>query len=119
AGVSLEQASSEMQRMFAELTKEAPQLNARRTVILMPLHEQLVGDLRPAVLALVGAVGLVLLVACVNVANLLLARSAARERAAGMRAALGAGTSRLVRQTRTEGLVLAAAGGAAALVVAA
>ena len=119
AGVSLEQASSEMRQMFTELAKEAPQLNARRTVILMPLHEQLVGDLRPAVLALVGAVGLVLLVACVNVANLLLARSAAREREVGMRAALGAGTSRLVRQMLTESLVLAAAGGAAGLFVAA
>ena len=112
AGVSLEQASSEMRRMFAELAKEAPQLNARRTVILMPLHEQLVGDLRPAVLALVGAVGLVLLVACVNVANLLLARSNVRQREFSIRTALGASQSRVVRQLLTESVLLAITGGA-------
>jgi putative ABC transport system permease protein len=118
-GVSFEQAYSEMRRLFAELEKEEPQRNARRTVMLIPLQEQMVGELRPAMFALVGAVVLVLLVACVNVANLLLARSAARERELGMRTALGAKRGRLVRQMLTESLVLAAAGGIAGLAVAA
>jgi putative ABC transport system permease protein len=118
-GVSFEQAYSEMRSLFADLEKEEPQRNARRTVMLFPLQEQMVGELRPALLALVGAVVLVLLVACVNVANLLLARSAAREREVTMRTALGAGRGRLVRQILTESLVLAAGGGIAGLAVAA
>jgi putative ABC transport system permease protein len=118
-GVSFDQAYCEMRGLFAELEKEQPQRNARRTVMLFHLQEQMVGDLRPTVVALVGAVALVLLVACVNVANLLLARSAARQRELGMRAALGAGRSRLVRQMLTESLVLSAAGGIAGLAVAA
>jgi putative ABC transport system permease protein len=118
-GVSFERALSEMRGIFAELEKEEPQRNARRTVMLIPLQEQMVGELRPALFALVGAVLLVLLVACVNVANLLLARSAAREREVGMRTALGAGRARLLRQMLTESLVLAVAGGLAGLAVAA
>ena len=112
-------ATSEMRSIFADLEREFPQRNARRTVMLFPLQEQMVGELRPAVFALVGAVALVLLVACVNVANLLLARSAARERELGMRAALGARRGRLVRQMLTESLALAAVGGIGGLAVAA
>jgi putative ABC transport system permease protein len=118
-GVSFERAFGEMRSIYAELEKEEPQRNARRTVMLIPLQEQMVGDLRPALLVLVGAVALVLLVACVNVANLLLARSAAREREVGMRTALGARRGRLVRQMLTESLLLAAAGCIAGLAVAA
>ncbi len=118
-GVSLAQAANEMRAMFADLEREFPRLNARRTVMLFPLQEQMVGEIRPALLALVAAVGMVLLVGCVNVANLLLARSAAREREIGLRTALGARRGRLVRQMLTESLVLAAGGGIAGLGVAA
>jgi putative ABC transport system permease protein len=117
--VSLQQASSDMRTIAAQLEKEAPQRNAGRTVMIFPLQEQMVGELRPAAFALIGAVLLVLLVACVNVANLLLARCAARQRELGMRTALGAGRGRLVRQMLTESLVLATAGGIAGLMVAA
>jgi putative ABC transport system permease protein len=118
-GVSFAQAASEMRSIFADLEKEFPRLNARRTVMLFSLQQQMVGEIRPALFTLVGAVGLVLLVGCVNVANLLLARSAAREREIGLRTALGARRGRLVRQMLTESLVLAAAGGIAGLGVAA
>jgi putative ABC transport system permease protein len=118
-GTSFAQAADEMRRIFADLEREEPQRNARRTVMLFPVQEQMVGEVRPALLALVGAVGLVLLGACVNVANLLLARSASREREVGMRTALGARRSRLVRQMLTESLLLAVAGGVGGLAVAA
>jgi putative ABC transport system permease protein len=118
-GTSFAQAADEMRRIFADLEREEPQRNARRTVMLFPVQEQMVGEVRPALLALVWAVGLVLLVACVNVANLLLARSASREREVGMRTALGARRSRLVRQMLTESLLLAVAGGVGGLAVAA
>jgi putative ABC transport system permease protein len=117
-GVSFEQASGDMRTLFAELEREEPERNARRTVIVLHLEDQMVGELRPAAGALVGAVLLVLLVACVNVANLLLARNAAREREVGLRTALGARRARLVRQMFTESLVLSACGGLAGLAVA-
>ena len=118
-GVSFAQATSEMRAIFADLEREFPQRNARRTVMIFSLQEQMVGEIRPALITLVVAVGLVLLVGCVNVANLLLARSAAREREIGLRTALGARRGRLVRQMLTESLVLAAGGGIAGLGVAA
>jgi putative ABC transport system permease protein len=118
-GVSFAQAASEMRALFADLEREFPQRNARRTVMLLPLQEQMVGEIRPALLALAAAVGLVLLVGCVNVANLLLARGASREREIGLRVALGARRGRLVRQMLTESLVLAVGGGLAGLGVAA
>jgi putative ABC transport system permease protein len=118
-GVSFDQAYAEMRGIFAQLEQEEPQRNARRTVMMFRLQDQMVGELRPAMLALVGAVSLVLLVACVNVANLLLARSATRAREVGMRTALGAGRRRLVRQMLTESVMLGAAGGVAGLAVAA
>ena len=117
--VSFDQAYGEMKSIYADLEREEPQRNARRTVMLFRLQEQMVGEVRPALFALVGAVALVLLVGCVNVANLLLARSATRERELGMRTALGASRGRLIRQMLTESLVLAAAGGLAGLWVAA
>jgi putative ABC transport system permease protein len=117
-GVTFAQAADEMRAVYAALEREFPQRNARRTVMLVPLQEQMVGEVRPALMALTAAVGLVLLVSCVNIANLLLARSAARQRELGMRSALGARRERLVRQMLTESLVLAAVGGIAGLGVA-
>ena len=118
-GVMFDQAYGEMRSIYAQLEKEQPQRNARRTVMLFHLQDQMVGEVRPALYALIGAVLLVLLVACVNVANLLLARSAARERELGMRTALGARRGRLVRQMLIESLTLATAGGVVGLGVAA
>ena len=118
-GVTFEQAFAEMRGIYADLEREAPQRNARRTVMLFRVQEQMVGEVRPAVVALAAAVMFVLLVACVNVANLLLARSAARTREIGMRSALGANRGRLVRQMLTESLILAAGGGVGGLVIAA
>jgi putative ABC transport system permease protein len=117
-GISFAQAVDDMKTIAAQLEKEAPQRNAGWSVTLVPIHEQMVGDIRPALLILAGAVSLVLLIACVNVANLLLARSTVRQRELGLRTALGARRGRLVRQMLSESLVLAAAGGALGLALA-
>jgi len=117
--VTFDQAAGEMRTIFADLEREAPARNASRTVILLPIQEQMVGDLRPAAYALTGAVVLVLLVACANVANLLLARSAARELEVNVRTALGASRARVMRQLLTEHLLLASAGGIGGLALAA
>ena len=117
-GVSFERASQEMKTIAAQLEREAPQRNTNWSVTLVPVHEQMVDQIRPALLVLAAAVLLVLLVACVNVANLLLARSNARERELGIRAALGAARGRLVRQMLSESLLLAAAGGIAGIALA-
>ena len=117
-GVSFAQAEADMKAIAAQLEKEAPQRNTNWSITLVPVHEQTVDQIRPALLVLAGAVGLVLLIACVNVANLLLARSTARERELGIRTALGAKRVRLVRQMLSESLLLGVAGGAAGLVLA-
>lgn len=117
-GVSLEQAESDMKNIAAQLEKEAPQRNTGWSITLVPVHEQMVDQIRPALLVLSGAVALVLLIACVNVANLLLARSTVRQRELGVRAALGAKRGRLVRQMLNESLLLGATGGAAGLLLA-
>jgi putative ABC transport system permease protein len=117
-GVTLEQASSEMVTLMAERQKEAPRLNQGWSAALVPVHEQMVDTIRSPLMILTGAVLLVLLIACVNVANLLLARSTARQRELGIRAALGAKRRRLLMQLLSESLLLGAAGGVAGLALA-
>lgn len=117
-GVTLSHASDEMARLMAQLEKEAPRRNAGRSVALVPIHELTTETIKPALLVLSGAVALVLLIACVNVANLLLARSTVRQRELGLRTALGASRSRLLRQMLTESLLLALIGGAAGFALA-
>jgi putative ABC transport system permease protein len=117
-GISFEQASAEMKGIAAQLAKEEPQRDAGWSVNLVRVHDQLVDQIRPALLVLVGAVLMVLLIACVNVANLQLARSTGRQRELGLRSALGAGRGRLMRQLLTENLLLAGVGGIAGLAMA-
>jgi putative ABC transport system permease protein len=117
-GVTLAQAAEEMTGLFAQREKEAPRLNAGRSVILVPIHALTVETIKPALMVLSGAVVLVLLIACVNVANLLLARSTVRQRELGLRTALGADRGRLLRQMLTESLLLSLFGGAAGLALA-
>ncbi len=117
-GVSLERAEQEAAAVMARLEREHPDDNLGRGARLVAFHEQAVGGVRPALAALAAAVGAVLLVACANVANLMLARGAGRRREIALRAALGAGRGRVVQQLLVESLVLAAAGGALGLLLA-
>ena len=114
-GVTFEQAYDDMKALMALREKEAPQLNTNWSITLVPIHEQTVDQIRPALMVLGGAVLLVLLIACVNVANLLLARSTVRQRELSLRTALGAARGRLLRQMLTESLLLSLVGGIAGL----
>ena len=117
-GVALERLQPELDRIAKDLRERLPQVNAERGLEAAPLHEELVNEYRTRLYSLLGAVGFVLLIACANIANLLLARATTRTRETAIRAAVGAGRGHIVRAALAESLVLAVAGGALGVVAA-
>jgi len=117
-GITLQQAREDMDRVSRDLTAAYPDVNSGKKANLLSLKEEMVGNLGPVLFVLLGAVAFVLLISCVNVANLLLARSTARQNEFAIRIALGAGQHRVVRQLLTESLLLSMIGGALGLLVA-
>ncbi|HKV29316.1 MAG TPA: ABC transporter permease [Candidatus Acidoferrales bacterium] len=117
-GATLVQAQADMDQIDRRLGEKYPDNEKGRRTVLVPLHQWLTGDIRTALLVLFGAVGIVLLIACANFAGLLMARAVARRQELVIRAALGAGRRRLIRQALTESLLLSLIGGAAGLLLA-
>jgi predicted permease len=117
-GVSLEQAQAQMTSIAARLEQQYPASNRDKTVLLTRLRDQVVSNVRPTLYMLLGGVAVVLLIACANMANLLLAKAAARTREMAIRAAVGAGRSRILRQLLTESVLLALASGIVGLALA-
>ncbi|MGD8276497.1 MAG: ABC transporter permease [Gemmatimonadota bacterium] len=117
-GASPEQVGADLTALGEQILSQAPGAKAGLRLRAVPLQEQLAGPTEPALLALLGAVGLLLLIACVNIANLLLARAGGREREMAIRTAIGANRGTLIRQLLTESVILAVAGGAAGVLLA-
>jgi predicted permease len=117
-GVTLQQAREDMERVSRDLTAAYPDVNSGKKANILSLKDEMVGNMRPILFILLGAVAFVLLISCVNVANLLLARSTVRQNEFAIRIALGAGQHRVIRQLLTESLLLSLIGGALGLVVA-
>ncbi len=118
-GVSFEQAKADLDAVAQRLSQAYPDADKGTGITLTPLRQDIVGDIQPTLLVLLASAGFVLLIACVNVANLLLARSIGRAREFAIRAALGASQGRVIRQMLTESVLLALAGGGLGMLVAA
>ena len=118
SGVTIEQARAELDVLATQLAQQYPDSNKGWGIFMMPMQDYMVRDVKPVLYILLGAVGCVLLIACANIANLLLARATARHREISIRVALGAGRGRLIRQLLTESVVLAICGGIAGIILA-